>query len=265
MSSVFAYTKPPKMLGAIGRAPTGLTSSLAEMKKRLRKVYEKTSDVHKQCEAIIDLPNSETLCWLCGYKVGYINMVHNGGIVQVHKKGEMFDQATCEHVLPIKLAYTLASLYQERGLKEPPINLENLLHTEYEYSHNLCNYAKNDMYFLTWKEYTSGRDFCSLDVSDANIENFLNYLLSYSQEGNTRNSTIKLHFPEGYWPSNPQAFSIDLANLVQANLILEARSRNIDWFADEANQTRVVDEWKYRMKNFIRAKMEGVVQYVMDA
>jgi hypothetical protein len=255
---------PPQTLQ---RRLSGATSTLDGMKKYLRGVYETESDVHKQCKAVIGGSDHTTICWLCGYKINSINNMSESEdrIVNVPKSGKMFDNATCEHVLPIKLAYTLATLYQKEGLVVPPVNFNDLLHTEYEYAHNLCNYAKNDNYFITWKDYTEGRDFCSLDINELKITEFLDYLLKYKQEGYTRNSVITLKFPGNFWPSQPSSFTEKVDNLVIANLIIEAYEKGIDWFASDENKQIIIDDWKYRMNRYIQEKMIDTIQYIKEA
>ncbi len=253
----------------LSREVSGLTSILDKMKKKYRDIYEKISDVHKQCEEVIGEPNDDTKCWLCGFKLHYINELtqsdHFKQIIKVPRNAIMMDNPTCEHVLPIKLGFSLLTLYQENVLQLLPKNFEEILHTEYEYAHNLCNYAKKEKYFLTWKDYSEGRDFCSLEVDYDKIGEFLNYLLKYKQDGPKRSSFITFKFPASFWKSTPKEFTYTSPNLVEANLILEAHSRNIEWFADEDAKNALINEWKYKMTRYISSKLEGLVEYIKFA
>ncbi len=238
------------------RQLTGLESTIYNMKKAARGDFE-TTGVHKQCEAVIGPPDVNTLCWLCGFHVDSINNIErlSEGTIQSEVKTPMLDKATCEHVLPIKLAYTLATLYQNKELTKPPPNLDKLLHTEYEYAHNLCNFAKLDNYFLSWEDFYKGRDFCSLTVNEEKINNFLMELINYTRSGK-HTSQIGLTFPD--------VGQAQLPNLVQANLMIYAYNTNRNWF-DPAVQRDIIQEWLHKRFAVIKAKIEGLIEYIKEA
>jgi hypothetical protein len=238
------------------RQLTGLEATLESMKKTSRKDFE-TAGVQKQCESVIGSSDTDTICWLCGFNIDFINNINifSQGRITSKVKTPMLDKASCEHVLPIKLAYTLTTLYQEKELSTPPPNFDEVLHTEYEYAHNLCNYAKLDNYFLTWEDFYKGRDFCSLIINEEKIKEFLTKLLNYTRGGEQK-SIIKLTFP-GTEPT-------EVPNLVQANLMIYAYNTNQNWFDPEIKR-KIIEQWMARRLAVIKFKIEGLIEYIKNA
>ncbi len=255
---------------ALDRAPSGLTSTLESTKQYKRGDYESVG-VHEQCQAVIKeprplskYPDDPSKCWLCSFPIDGLKTLARKLETGITIPSGMLDDYTCEHVLPIKLAYTVATLYQKQRRKITTDSHDSLLHTEYEYAHNLCNYAKSNKYFLTWEDYTPGRDLCSLNINKDKIDEFLNDLYDYTQEGYKRKSFITFHFPERFWPSQPSAFDYTVKNVVQAYLILYTKYSGRDWFADgvEADQKQ---KWINHAKAGIKNKMRGTLNYIKKA
>jgi len=121
--------------------------------------------------------NGFARCWLCAFPVGHTSflkylqahpgpgripitsleflawtykttstMYSSNKRVRKDPNNDIFDRATCEHVLPIKLAAGTLGLAGTTPLKQQ-VGID--VHTEYEYAHNYCNYVKNKSYFVT--------------------------------------------------------------------------------------------------------------------
>jgi hypothetical protein len=255
----------PKVSGKKGPALSKTVTGLGKIveytkKKRLtRDDFESVSDVHKQCKAVIGDPDGDTLCWLCGFKT-------NSVLARTPPEWKpiiitpMLDNYTCEHVLPIKLAFPLLGLYSPRALIKPPHLYAELLHTEYEYAHNLCNFFKNDKYFVT---QPNPDNLCSIQINEAKIDEFLDKLPTHRMHGQ-RESYITFNFPAGIWPSAPYAFSHTINNLVEANLIIDAHHKDKNWF-NISDRAEVINDWKSEMKSLITAKMQSLVDIIKEA
>jgi hypothetical protein len=203
-------------------------------------------------------------CWLCSFPVGHTSFLRylqqnpiGRPIIPItslafaawtYKSGsakyssssrvrdapdnDIFDRATCEHVLPVKLAALTLGLAQVRS-----IGLD--VHTEYEYAHNYCNYVKNKTYFITLP--LTDRTFDNLTVNPAKITSFVDSLI-YEARGEGA------QFMDGRVSVNGQVFS----NIVQAYLYIAQRSdaantaiyKNLIIRAITERTQRVIDRMK---------------------
>ena len=217
---------PPKKKKSPGPAPrTGseISKSLQEVKKLTRGHFEK-EDVTRQCSSVlggIPLKTIETMdkatfesdfepdgqggapfCWLCGFRVfGLLNKNYlqggQSGVRQINVIKPMLDKATCEHVLPIKVAIGFSQLYQRTVLSRVAGNQDDYfrrMHTEYEYSHNYCNFVKNDTYFISLPEGST--NFCNLKINENKIRECLDEIIDGRRTGD-HNSKVIVTYDDG--------------------------------------------------------------------
>jgi hypothetical protein len=158
----------------------------------------------------------------------------------------MLDRAVCEHVLPVKLGHGVLELLY---LARDPIS-EQLLHTEYEYAHNHCNYIKNEIYFVTLP--LDATNFCELQVQEERIDKVLE-LIYFGERGQESSSQASVLWVK----MNEDEEWIRFPNPVQAYCYSENSER---FLADpEAYYEEV---WKPRTKRLILAKMARVLGYI---
>jgi hypothetical protein len=176
-------------------------------------------------------------CWLCGFPVGHTSFLKylqaNPGPqtipiqslefaawtfeyktsvysssgkkrVRKHPNNDVFDRATCEHVLPIKLAVGTLGLAFEKGY-QTTLGLD--VHTEYEYAHNYCNYVKNNSYFVTIP--LNQTNFDNMTINKNKVVTFVNTLVDNARGENAT-------FMDGRVNINGNV----LANIVQAYLYI---------------------------------------------
>lgn len=207
-----------------------------------RKSYE-PHNVHFQCQTVLGKFDHAThICWLCGFP-----------IEQLLAKGytldnPMLDKATCEHVLPVKLGHgVLEILYL---MREQPL-YEKLLHTEYEYAHNHCNYIKGDEYFITLP--LGSTDFCNLAIHEKRIDDILGHIF-YSARGGGHSNSKQSSLVKTVYKDKKYS----LANPVQAYCF----SANPEEFLE--NYNAVKRNWATHMKKLIMEKMRRLIGYIKE-
>ena len=229
------------------RSTTGLSRALELYTDHgTRKKYERHS-VPDQCKYVIGPPGPKTTCWLCGFPIGkWAQISERSDGEQVFMPRPMLDRAVCEHVLPVKLGHGVLELLY---LARDPIS-EQLLHTEYEYAHNHCNYIKNEIYFVTLP--LDATNFCELQVQEERIDKVLE-LIYFGERGQESSSQASVLWVK----MNEDEEWIRFPNPVQAYCYSENSER---FLADpEAYYEEV---WKPRTKRLILAKMARVLGYI---
>jgi hypothetical protein len=242
--------------------------SLQEVKKLTRPHYEK-EDVTRQCSAVlgaIPVKTIETMsadqfrsnfrvdgsggaprCWLCNFKVfGLLNNNFLQGpgtrVKNIKVVKPMLDKATCEHVLPIKVAIGFSQLYQRTVLAKVAGNIDDYfrrMHTEYEYAHNYCNFVKNDTYFVSLLEGST--NFCDLRLKEDKIWECLDEIVNGRRTGE-HNSTVIVTYNDG----TEKRF----INNVEAYLELNGMDK---------------DEWKRLNFAAIKLKMNGLISHIKES
>ena len=229
------------------RSTTGLSRALElHTKHGSRKEYERHS-VPDQCKYVIGPPGPRTTCWLCGFPIGkWAQIDERSESQQVFMPRPMLDKAVCEHVLPVKLGHGVLELLY---LARDPMS-EQLLHTEYEYAHNHCNYIKNELYFVTLP--LDATNFCDIHVMEERIDKVLEqiYFSERGSEASSQASVLWVKIDEDdNW--------IRFPNPVQAYCYSENAERFL-----EDSQAYFEEVWKPRAKRLILAKMERVIRYI---
>lgn len=231
---------------SVPRTLTGLSHALsAYTSPGTRKEYERHK-VEEQCRLVLGPPNAERTCWLCGFPIGKwakLNAETDGE--KVYMKSPMLDRPVCEHVLPVKLGHGVLELLY---LARDPIS-ESLLHTEYEYAHNHCNYIKNATYFATLP--LDATDFCELSLNEEKVDNVLERIFYDERKGSSQSSVVSI-FYKGKWLTFP--------NPVQAYCF----SNNIAAFTKDRD-AYFETVWAPYAKRIILAKMDRVIKYIKKA
>ena len=229
----------------VERSPTGLQYALETYTvPGTRKEFER-HNVHFQCETVLGPFERGKTCWLCGFPIGEFARYIERGVPWVSMANPMLDRATCEHVLPVKLGHAVTELLY---LARDPIS-EELLHTEYEYAHNHCNYIKNDEYFATLP--LEATDFCSIKINEEKVDKIIDKIFHNARRGATQSSILYITY---------KGKKIQFENPVQAYCFTSNPER---YLADpEAFYQEV---WKPFAKKLILAKMARVIQYVKKA
>jgi hypothetical protein len=159
----------------------------------------------------------------------------------------MLDKATCDHVLPVKLAHAILELLY---ITEEPVN-PALLHTEYEYAHNFCNIYKSDEYFVSLP--LGSRDLCGLEIKHDILDRILKRIF-YKVRGTPESS----QFSGVTTVYNGR--TIFFPNIVQAYCF----TSDPEGFL--ASKRRFFEErWFPSVKAMIVRKIENIIQYVREA
>ena len=250
---------------AAARTMSGFSKAMVQI-QGTRSDLEDESKVMKQCEAVLPPINTFAQCWLCTFPVGHTSFLkylqsHGGsGIIPIqsldfaawtYKKvksplsetgekrvrkdpnNDIFDRATCEHVLPIKLAVGTLGLAAEQGVQKA-LGLD--VHAEYEYAHNYCNYVKNKSYFVSIP--LDQTNFDNMTINHDKVNLFVDTLI-YVARG--ENAT----FMDGRVKINGTLF----ANIVQAYLFLFKK----DIQTYKATLIKAITERTQRMIDHIKA------------
>ena len=162
-----AAEKPKWVKQSLPRSESVLGTSLKAFTKHdTRKQYEK-HNVKFQCEAVLGPFGKNRNCWLCGFPIGHLSAFKDpaGKFLFTFdgpkgQESKMMDDGTCEHVLPVKLGHGILELLY---LEKDPAS-EQLLHAEYEFAHNYCNFVKSDEYFVSLP--LGSTNFCSLELKE---------------------------------------------------------------------------------------------------
>lgn len=160
------------------RIPSELGLALQSFTEHNTRSKYNKHDVPFQCEVVLG-PIKETVrtCWLCGFPIQHLTLLRDETRKLIFSVATpMLDRATCDHVLPVKLAHAILELLY---ITEDPAHSE-LLHTEYEYAHNFCNIYKSDEYFVTLPK--GSRNLCNLRVKYDILNQVLRRIF-YTQRG----------------------------------------------------------------------------------
>jgi len=230
---------------SVERTPTGLSTALAKFTSPgTRREFERHS-VEEQCRLVLGPPDADRNCWLCGFPIGkWAKLAEETAGEKVSMANPMLDRAVCEHVLPVKLGHGVLELLY---LARDPIS-ERLLHTEYEYAHNHCNYIKNSTYFATLP--LDATDFCDLALNEEKVDKVL-YRIFHDQRKGTQSSIVEIQY---------KGTRLEFDNPVQAYCF----SSDIAAFtADPEAYFETV--WAPFAKRLILAKMARVINYIKEA
>lgn len=242
----------------VARSLTGISSLIATMPKgkkkamKQRNFYEPHS-VSFQCETVLGKFDESQLCWLCGFPINKFNQLQRIYPSKFKVVKPLLDGPVCEHVFPVKLAHAILQLLNLE--LEPSAVNEKLLHTEYEYAHNHCNYIKNDSYFVTLPLTAENKlpsDLCGLAINEEKIDKMLEDIFFYERKGkqssvvivqSTEDPTLAIKFP------NPvQAYCYAIAG---------------EEFLDEDFKRKYYEtQWKPFAKRTIMAKTNRVIGYI---
>lgn len=228
-----------------------------------RKLYEPHS-VPFQCEVVLGPPGKNRICWLCGFPIEHLSSLKDSDGKYIFKfdkyqgkENKMMDRSVCEHVLPVKLGHGILELLQLQQKKpgENPI-LDKLLHTEYEYAHNYCNFVKLHEYFVTLP--LGSTDFCNLQIKEEIIDEVLRQIF-HNQRGIKGSKGSSLVWTRhGRDPEDPPIF---FKNIVQAYCY----TMDTKAFKEEDGEKVYREVWFPRTKARIIDKINRVIQYVKEA
>lgn len=200
-----------------------------------RNLLNSVSKASLQCKSVLGEPivqgEDAMNCWLCGFALE--------GLAQnkaVKMATPFLDEPVCEHVLPIKVAAGLLKIYQ-KNTYDPMY--DSLIHTEYEYAHQFCNYVKGDTYFLTLPYYKGNTsqitdNYCDLQINGTKIYDVLKKLTTKTRSG-LHDSTVVVQRTK-------------YANPVQAYMALADMSDPEAWIQQRLER--------------ISRKMNGLIQYI---
>ena len=260
-------SRPPMHL-RLTRANTGI-----------RDIYEKSqstgasrddieeANVMEQCEEVI-LPHTigKSVCWLCGFLIGGLSYPTPSPNLYY---SQFLDSAVCEHVLPVRIASVLTGLYYPHG-GITPVGDEHLLHSVYEYAHQLCNLAKSALWFIS-KPNKETPEYCDLVVNVEKIDLFLEYLANYNihpkgdpygkiYEGSTLTYIDVARHESGIFTIENNEVNQLFWNNVQHYIFLKYRKN-----ANDFDRDRMVEEWKADQRKIIIQKTEGLIQKIKNA
>jgi len=244
------YQKPP-----IPRSESFLGKALKKYTKHdTRKLYEKHA-VPFQCEAVIGSVGKDRTCWLCGFPIEHLAALKDSSGKYIFEfdaqkdNGEqekLMDRGVCEHVLPVKLGFGILELFV---LTKDPM-FEKLLHTEYEYAHNYCNFVKSNEYFVTLP--LGSTNYCNLDIKHEIIDEILRQIF-YTRQGSPHSSRSTVVRTE--YKGTP----LEFPNIVQAYCFTNDTKQ---FLADRDAYFR--DVWAPRAKIIIEKKINRVISYVKE-
>lgn len=244
----------------VARSLTGISSLLqtpleAKIRKKFkktRKAYEK-QEVSFQCEKVLGEFNGSQLCWLCGFPINKWNELEEEYPTVVKVVKPLLDRDVCEHVFPVKLAYAILELLNLEVLeRDASLVNKTLLHTEYEYAHNHCNYIKNDDYFVTLP--LPAENLCGLNINEETIDRVL-YRIFFDERDGKQSSVVYVQSAEDptlriRFPNPVQAYCY--SNLGEAFLDEKVK---LDYYEKK---------WKPFAKRTIIAKTNRVIQYIKN-
>ncbi len=244
------YQKPP-----IPRSESFLGKALKKYTKHdTRKLYEKHTAPF-QCEAVIGPVGKNRTCWLCGFPIEHLAALKDAAGNYVFEfdaqkdSGEqekLMDRGVCEHVLPVKLGFGILELFV---ITKDPL-FEKLLHTEYEYAHNYCNFVKSNEYFVTLP--LGSTNFCDLDIKHEIIDEILRQIF-YNKQGSAHSSRSTVV------RTNYKGTLLEFPNIVQAYCFTNDTKQ---FLADRDAYFR--DVWAPRAKMIIEKKINRVISYVKE-
>jgi hypothetical protein len=199
-----------------------------------------------QCEAVLGpVKGTPRTCWLCGFPIQHLTLLRDKMNKPVFSiKSPMLDKATCDHVLPVKLAHAILELLY---ITEDPTN-SALLHTEYEYAHNFCNIYKSDEYFVSLP--LGSRNLCSLEIKHDILNQILRRIF-YKQRGDPNSSQysgVKTVY---------KGQEITFPNIVQAYCF----TSDPEAFLEDPNRF-FRQRWFPSAKEMITRKIENLIRYV---
>ena len=213
-----------------------------------RSKYNK-HNVSFQCEVVLGpVKGTVRTCWLCGFPIQHLTLLRDERDTPVFTvPSPMLDRATCDHVLPVKLAHAILELLY---ITKDPAHSE-LLHTEYEYAHNFCNIYKSDEYFVTLP--LRSRNLCNLRIKHAIIYEVLrrNFYKQRGDPNSSQYSGIKTTY---------NGAEITFPNLIQAYCFTsdpEAFLENKDLFFRQ--------RWFPSVKQMIVQKIQNLIVYIKAA
>jgi hypothetical protein len=250
-----ASPKKPFEKQSLPRSESFLGTALKlHTKHNTRNLYEKHS-VPFQCEAVIGPVGKHRTCWLCGFPIEHLASLKDSAGNYVFEfdarkpnrvEDKIMDRGVCEHVLPVKLGYGILELFVL--VKDP--TFEKLLHTEYEYAHNHCNYIKSDEYFITLP--LGSTSFCDLAIKEEIIDEILK-MMYYKRRGSphSEKSTAVSTVYKGV--------TLEFPNIVQAYCFTNDTAR---FLADKDAYFR--DVWAPRAKAIIINKINRVISYIKE-
>jgi hypothetical protein len=240
------------------RSPSELGRHLQEYTKHdTRKLYEQ-HNVSFQCEAVLGPFSKGRTCWLCGFPIEHLSSLKDSSGNYVFRfdgkrtQNKMLDRGVCEHVLPVKLGHGILELLQleEKVPGENPA-LDKLLHTEYEFAHNYCNFIKTDEYFVTLP--LGSTDFCNLQLKDDILDQVLSQIF-HKQRGSKGSQQSSL-----VW-TNHGGEKLEFKNIVQAYCF------TMNTKAYKEDPEKVFKEvWFPKVKARIVDKINRVISYVKEA
>lgn len=231
------------------RSPSELGLALESYTEHHSRAKYNKHNVSFQCEVVLG-PTKGTVrtCWLCGFPIQHLTLLRDELSKPVFSIATpMLDRATCDHVLPVKLAHAILELLY---ITQDPVH-SDLLHTEYEYAHNFCNIYKSDEYFVTLPK--GSRDLCNLKVKYDIVNQILRRIF-YTQRGD-QNSTQYSGVKTTY-----KGEEITFPNIVQAYCFTsdpEGFLKDKDRFYRQ--------RWFPSMKRLILQKIENLIRYIKTA
>jgi len=231
------------------RSPSELSLHLkAFTEEHTRAKYNKHK-VSFQCEAVLGpVKGTVRTCWLCGFPIQHLTYLQDRvGKSVFNLATPMLDKATCDHVLPVKLAHAILELLY---ITEDPTH-PALLHTEYEYAHNFCNIYKSDEYFVSLP--LGSRDLCNLEIKHDILNRILKRIF-YKVRGTPESSQFS-----GI-TTQYDGRTLFFPNIVQAYCFTS------DPEAFLASKRRFFEErWFPSVKSMIVRKVENIIRYVKEA
>lgn len=210
---------------------------------------------------IIPIQSLEFAAWTFQYKTSALS---TSGRKRVRKdpNNDVFDRATCEHVLPIKLAVGTLGLALEGG-HQTSLGLD--VHSEYEYAHNYCNYVKNNSYFVSIP--LNQTNFDNMTINTNKVIEFINTLVDKARgadstfmDGRVKiNGNLFANIVQGYLyithNFNDQAI-VTYKNSI-ANAIVQRTQRMIDHIQQIDKSSRSPDGTSTFYKHF-QTKVAGL-------
>jgi hypothetical protein len=202
-----------------------------------------------QCEAVLGpIKGTVRTCWLCGFPIQHLTHLRDEAGKPVFTLATpMLDKATCDHVLPVKLAHAILELlYITEDPRDP-----KLLHTEYEYAHNFCNIYKSDEYFVSLP--LGSRDLCSLEIKHEILDAILRRIF-YKVRGapnSSQFSGVKTEY---------NGKSLFFPNIVQAYCF----TSDPEAFLNDKHRF-FRQRWFPSVKRMIVRKVENIIRYVKEA
>ena len=126
---------PSGIVPPLARVPSFTTGVVESLGGQSRTFFNKeTAQTH--CLALIGQPYTHSTCWLCGFDIYFLQKYNvwpgrQGNYVFVDEK--YYKTPICEHILPVKVAWHLRSLWKPGITITPAKQKEftDLVHQEY--------------------------------------------------------------------------------------------------------------------------------------